>query len=485
MTLVHTFPLLRPLALSLGCMLIALAPSAPGAPEQTIRIACIGTGITNGNELTQQDAECYPAQLQQLMGNRYAVKNFGSSNACLLRSGRFPYLLQPECAAALNFKPNVVFIELGTNDCDVRGFHDIDSLAAGCDELITRFGALATRPRIILLIPPPLYSRDTTRFSPHVMTQFILPALQASAFSSGVELVNLQSYMLGYAGFFTDGVHPSSRGAAMIARRLQNVVAMDESTDFNFFGEDPIPSIRTNYHGFECFDFSFGRRDAKIVIPKRVAKDQPWVWRGRFWGHEPQTEIALLERGFHLVYCDVSELYGNAEAISLWDKFYTFLVKRGLARKACMIGFSRGGIYVYRWATTYPDRVACVYADAPVLDVKSWPGGKGKGGGNPVEWERFKQDFGLTSEAEALGFTGNPLDMAEKIGTLGFPMLHVCGDKDPVVPIEENTDLFEKRVLAAGGQIKVIRKPGVGHHPHSLPNPEPIVDFILRATQQR
>ena len=33
------------------------------------------------------------------------------------------------------------------------------------------------------------------------------------------------------------------------------------------------------------------------------------MWRARFWGHEPQTDIDLLEKGFHIVYCDVADLY--------------------------------------------------------------------------------------------------------------------------------------------------------------------------------
>ena len=63
-------------------------------------------------------------------------------------------------------------------------------------------------------------------------------------------------------------------------------------------------------------------------------------------------------------------------------------------------------------------------------------------------------------------------------------MLHICGDSDPVVPIEENTDLFERMILESGGTIMVIRKLGVEHHPHSLPNPQPIVEFILKGTGQ-
>jgi pimeloyl-ACP methyl ester carboxylesterase len=258
--------------------------------------------------------------------------------------------------------------------------------------------------------------------------------------------------------------------------------ALGDDTTYNLIANADITGVRSDYHGFDCVDFQFEGRAAKIVTPRRAAKGRPWLWRARFWGHEPQTEIALLERGFHVVYCDVAELFGNDEALGVWDRFYAMLTRAGLAPRSAFIGFSRGGVYVYRWAVKFPERVSCVYADAPVLDLKSWPGGKGKGHGNPELWEEFKRDFGLKSEAEALAFDGNPLDMTEKIARGGYPMLHVCGDADVTVPIDENTDPFEKKILQYGGVITVIRKPGVGHHPHSLADPGPIVEFILRAT---
>ena len=259
----------------------------------------------------------------------------------------------------------------------------------------------------------------------------------------------------------------------------------NNGAQFDLLQRARITGTHSDYHGFDCCDFSFEGRDARIVTPKEPAKGLPWLWRARFWGHFPQAEIALLERGFFLVYCDVTELFGNAQALGIWNRFYQLLTGAGLSTRATFIGYSRGGFYAYRWAAAYPDRVACVYADAPVLDIKSWPGGKGRSGGDPVAWAQFKTDFGLTSEEEALAFTGNPLDLAEQIAAAGFPMLHVCGDADTAVPIEENTDPFEKRILAAGGQITVIRKPGAGHRPHSLVNPQPIVDFILDAVATR
>lgn len=146
-----------------------------------------------------------------------------------------------------------------------------------------------------------------------------------------------------------------------------------------------------------------------------------------------------------------------------------------------MEGMSRGGVYIYNWAAANPKKVAGIYADAPVLDLKSWPGGKGKGPGSAADWEIFKKDYGYTSEDETNDFKNNPLDKIPAIVKGHYPMLHVVGDADEVVPVDENTAVFEKKILAAGGNIKVIHKPGIGHHPHSLPDPQPIVDFILKA----
>ncbi len=263
---------------------------------------------------------------------------------------------------------------------------------------------------------------------------------------------------------------------------FSNLTLAQTMANFDIFQVLPADKQLSTFCGFSCATFTFSGRQAKVVKPTKIAKNAPWIWRARFWGHEPQADSALLTRGFHVVYCDVAELYGNAHSVEIWNQFYAFLRQAGLAPKVALEGFSRGGVYVYNWAIANPEKVACVYADAPVLDLKSWPGGKGRGPGSKKDWEVFKQDYNLKSDEEAMLFKGSPLDNVDKIVKGGYPMLHVCGDADEVVPIEENTNLFEQRVKALGGNITVIHKPGVKHHPHSLKDPSPIVAFVLRAT---
>lgn len=452
--------------------------------QQKIKIACIGNSITYGMGLANREKNSYPAQLQNMLGSGYEVMNFGHSGATVLKNTVNPYWKTKAYADALKSEPNIVLIKLGTNDSKGPNRDKYNEFESTYKELINSFRQLPTKPRIILIAPVATFNADTNSISDPVLVNQIIPMIQQVAFDEKLELINLHHLFVDKAELFPDKIHPSVAGAKLIASRLYETITLKGNADFDIYTQIKTEKNISSFYGFECASFKFNGRDCKVVKPKVAAKGYPWVWRARFWGHEPQADVSLLERGFHVVYCDVAELFGNAEAITLWNKFYALMRKGGLNKKVALEGMSRGGVYVYNWALANPKKVACIYADAPVLDLKSWPGGKGKGPGSKTDWEIFKKDYQLNDE-EANRFNQNPLDNAAKIAKLGFPMLHVVGDVDDVVPIAENTTPFEKIVRENGGDIKVIHKPNVNHHPHSLPNPTPITDFILKATGQQ
>lgn len=240
---------------------------------------------------------------------------------------------------------------------------------------------------------------------------------------------------------------------------------------------------QSDWHGFTRFDFQHDGRNCIVVSPTEAAAGRPWVWRARFFGHEPQADIALLKLGYHIVYCDVANLFGSPQAVEHWNHFYDLLTtKHGFAQKTALEGMSRGGLIIYNWAAANPEKVACLYGDAPVCDFKSWPGGKGSGKGSAGDWQKCLQAYGL-SEEQALKYNRNPIDQLEPLAKAGIPILHVVGAADDVVPVAENTAIIEQRYRAMNGSIQVISKPGVGHHPHALKDPQPIVDFIVRHSQ--
>jgi pimeloyl-ACP methyl ester carboxylesterase len=247
--------------------------------------------------------------------------------------------------------------------------------------------------------------------------------------------------------------------------------------------ENSFPGQKSEWHGYDRYDFRHDNRNCIVVTPKVTAEHHPWIWRARFFGHEPQTDLVLLKKGFHLVYMDVADLFGCPTAVNHWNAFYAYLVTcHNLNTRATLEGMSRGGLIVYNWAAANPGKVACIYADNPVCDFKSWPAGRGKAKGHQPSWTACLKAYGLTEE-QALAYKHNPIDNLEPLACARVPILHVCGMADTIVPAAENTDIIEKRYKQLGGKFEIIRKPGVDHHPHSLKDPAPIVEFILNAIE--
>lgn len=241
-----------------------------------------------------------------------------------------------------------------------------------------------------------------------------------------------------------------------------------------------FPGRRSKWQGFDRYDFEVNGPTVTVVAPKTAAKGKPWVWHGEFFGHKPDPDVALLEKGLHIAYMRVSDMLGSPPAVKHWNAMYAVLTKEyGFNKKPALVGLSRGGLYCYNWAIANPDKVACIYGDAPVCDFKSWPGGKGKGKGDAKNWQLVMDLWGFKDESEALAYKGNPVDNLEVLAKRKVPLLHVFGDADDVVPWEENTALMAERYRKMGGPIELIAKAGVGHHPHGLQDSTPIVTFIF------
>lgn len=215
-----------------------------------------------------------------------------------------------------------------------------------------------------------------------------------------------------------------------------------------------------------------------MVKPETPTAGNPWVWRAEFFDAFAQADEAMVRKGYHVAYVALCDRYGCPSAVEDMETFRRMLVERYcLAEKALLFGFSRGGLYAVNYALRYPQYVDKLYLDAPVLDIRSWPGGYGKGEGGKSEWLECMRCYGLT-EATAPDFAGNPLDRAEELAVFDIPIIIVAGGSDAVVPYDENGELFVKRFERAGGKIKTIVKPECGHHPHSLDDPTPVVRFL-------
>jgi len=269
------------------------------------------------------------------------------------------------------------------------------------------------------------------------------------------------------------GIHGAVSLCALAAVALGGCTLRPSGRSF----EPPGAAGPTAWHGYDRFDFTVSGRHCIVVRPTEVAPGTPWVWRATFFEERPEVELGLLARGFHVAYMEVTDLCGSPTAVALWDELYRQLTElHGFAARPALTAISRGGLIVYRWAAAHPDRVACIYADIPVCDFKSWPGGRGRGPGEAAEWRRCLEVYGF-DEAQALAYAGNPVDNLAPLAHAGVPLLHAAGAVDGLVPFDENTGLLVQRYRALGGDADVIVKPGTGHAP-GLDDPAPVIEFI-------
>lgn len=456
----------------------AAVPGAANAPvavhdyQAPIRVACVGDSITAGVGTANSAFQGYPKQLQRLLDDHWQVSNFGVSGSTLLNSGDNPYQKTDAFQKALALQPDVVIIMLGTNDTKPKNWNMKEKFVADYQELIGKFRELPSKPRIFICHPVPVPGAGNYGINEAGVQQEIL-MLDTLAKQENLGVIDMHGAFAGKDNLIPDRVHPNAAGAAVMAK-----TAFKALTGKSFDGEVPA-MMRSQWQGYERLDFLVADRACLLVIPKTPAAGKPWIWRTEFFGAFPAADQALLGKGYHVAYMNVENMYGAPVAMPLMDQFYDHLTQTyQLSRKGVLEGFSRGGLFAFNWAARNPARVACLYVDAPVCDFKSWPGGKGKGKGSPVDWDRCKKVYGFTEE-QALAYQLNPVDHLKPLAAAKIPIIAVCGDADDAVPIAENIQLVEKRYRELGGEIQVIVKPGVSHHPHSLADPQPIVDFIL------
>lgn len=371
-----------------------------------------------------------------------------------------------------------------------NGLHGLD-----CDDDVYRRGLvdfidllrLSTRARLVWRNSTPItVSGDPATLAPRDAIVTRRNAIAADIMAqAGIPVIDLYAAMLGHPEFSAgDGFHYTAEGVATQAEVLEREIApfldgLASTVRINGFETD-YPGRITDWQGFRRHDFTLDGVRCVLVEPN-VAPDpeRRWFWRARFFGAFPFVDFALLKLGWHVAHIEIDELYGAPESNRRFDALHAFLVSLGFNSRCALAGFSRGGLDAFRWAAGNPGKVSSLYLDNPVCDFKSWPGGKGRGPGNPDAWRRCLAAWGFT-EAQALAFEGNPVDNLAPLAAARIPLLHVCGDDDEVVPPEENTGLVERRYRELGGSLEVIHKPGAKHHPHSLVDPRPIVDFILR-----
>lgn len=187
----------------------------PGAKAK--KVACIGNSITYGARLKYPQKESYPAQLQQLLGNGYWVKNFGISGSTMQPSDN-TFMKRDRWQHAKEFLPDLVFIKLGTNDIKPSHWKSEEAFVTSYQTMIDELRALPSKPHIVLCLPATSY-RTKDHLDSDIQSKAI-PLIQQVAKKNKLDVIDLHTLTAGQPERFPDQLHPDVEGAGIIAKTI-------------------------------------------------------------------------------------------------------------------------------------------------------------------------------------------------------------------------------------------------------------------------
>jgi pimeloyl-ACP methyl ester carboxylesterase len=216
--------------------------------------------------------------------------------------------------------------------------------------------------------------------------------------------------------------------------------------------------------------------------PAKAKQPQPWVMYAPTLpaypdAHEKWMHEQFLAAGVAVAGIDAGEAYGSPDGRAALSALYKELTtNRGFAARPCLLGRSRGGLWVSSWAIENLERVSGIAGIYPVFDLRTYPG-----------LQRAASAYRMTvPELEAALDRHNPIAQTAKIAKAKIPVWIIHGDDDKVVPLKENSAELEVqyKLAGAGDAIEVSIAKGQGHNFwEGFFHCQPLVDFVIERAQ--
>lgn len=225
---------MRRILILLAALLCTLGVATAKQTKKTkavepIKVACVGNSITYGYLVEDREQNCYPSQLQMMLGEKYMVGNFGRNSATLLEKGSLPYVSLPQFADALAMKADVVVIHLGINDTDPRNYPIFrEEFVGDYLRLIANFRAANPDAKIYIARLTPIAHRHP-RFQAGTLDWHnkIQADIQTVADSAKVFLIDFNELLYRRPDLLPDAVHPTKEGARLLAKTVCQAVTGD------------------------------------------------------------------------------------------------------------------------------------------------------------------------------------------------------------------------------------------------------------------
>ena len=167
-------------------LLIGLIFSGSIFGQKLVNIACIGNGVTYGIGVENREKNNFPQQLQYLLGVNYKVINLGVVNAPVLSNGVNGYNKTAAFKKSQTINPDIIFAELGLDEIKATDTAVLSHFTNTLEGIVQSYAILPSRPRIVLLLPLPIFLKDSSLFNNSVIKNKIIPKIQKIAFEKNI-----------------------------------------------------------------------------------------------------------------------------------------------------------------------------------------------------------------------------------------------------------------------------------------------------------
>ncbi|GAA3638593.1 GDSL-type esterase/lipase family protein [Flavivirga jejuensis] len=199
----------------------------PTLSQNIKHVSCVGDSNTEAK---------YPKFLQEKIGAKYQVKNFGKGGATLLDGTMQPYFKSGKYKNSLKFTPDIVLIMFGTNDANVKWCLDKtrktefagtpqEEFKSQYIKLINTYKRKNEKAQIYILTPLPIYEHKKSR-DPKIkqrieqLNQWVIPVIREIAEEENIKLIDVNKLMQKGFKYTIDGVHLDQEGYKVLANKI-------------------------------------------------------------------------------------------------------------------------------------------------------------------------------------------------------------------------------------------------------------------------
>lgn len=182
-----------------------------------IKVACVGDSITHGELCTDANmfAQSYPAQLDDLIGDEYDVRNFGVGGSTMIDAPDvLSYRQQLSYTDSLEFSPDIVIIKLGTNDAGTARMAQFEQDARS---LIESYINLPSNPKVYIATSAYCYFENAQT---DTIQNVVVPIQKKLAEEYGLTLIDINTVTSNMNELFPDNLHPNRQGYGAMANAI-------------------------------------------------------------------------------------------------------------------------------------------------------------------------------------------------------------------------------------------------------------------------